>query len=77
MSFIPENNREAFGDYTCKGGHLEITKNDHSYWSGCSIHEEPSEHWGFRHWIWMTAGLTFAIWNCVEVVDLLNKKNKP
>lgn len=75
MSYIPENNREAFGDYTCNGGGLVETKNNHSYWSGCSYHDKPSNHWGFRHWIWMLAGLTFAVWNVIEVIEDSQQKN--
>lgn len=68
MSYIPEQIPQAFDDYKCTGGGLVYTKNDHSYWSGCSYHTEPSKHWGFRHWIWFAAGFTFAIWTVVDVI---------
>jgi hypothetical protein len=73
MSFIPENNPEVFGDYTCKGSTMEYSKDD-KYISldGCRVTgnaHSPTRHWGFRHWIWFIAGLTFAVWTIIEVID--------
>ena len=77
MSYLPENNPEAFGDRSCNGGHYKETKYG-PVRLGCSIHEDSSKHWGFRHWVYFAAGLTFAIWNVVEVINEANKqKIKP
>jgi hypothetical protein len=77
MSFIPENNPALFGDYVCKGSEYE--KLGKTYVTrGCSVNagaHEPSMHWGFRHWVWFAAGLTFAIWTIVEVIDNAQKKS--
>jgi hypothetical protein len=33
----------------------------------------PTWHWGFRHWIWLLAGLTFSAWT---VVDMFMEEEK-
>lgn len=75
MSFVPEKNPELFGDFTCEGSVLRETKNI-KYIDGCRLSgnpHSPSTHWGFRHWIWFAAGLTFAIWTVAEVIDSAQK----
>ena len=75
MSFVPEKNPELFGDFTCEGSGLRETKNI-KYIDGCRLScnpHSPSTHWGFRHWIWFAAGLTFAIWTVAEVIDSAQK----
>jgi len=68
MSYIPELIPQAFNDYTCVAGRLVETNSNHTYWTGCSYHTEPSKHWGFRRWIWFAAGFTFAIWTIIDVI---------
>jgi hypothetical protein len=75
MSFIPEKNPELFGDFTCKGSKYQKL-GDTYITNGCSVipgAHEPSKHWGFRHWVWFAAGLTFAVWTIVEVIDNAQK----
>ncbi len=71
MSFIPEKNPDLFGDYICKGSTVEKVGTIH-YTNGCRVSmgnpHSPSRHWGFRHWVWFAAGLTFAVWTIVEVI---------
>jgi hypothetical protein len=72
MSFIPEKNPKLFGDYVCKGAVLKQTA-DFYYVDGCKMtmgnSHSPTKHWGFRHWVWFAAGLTFAVWTIVEVIN--------
>ena len=60
MSFIPENNREFFGDWHCDGHNLH----------------EPTWHWGFRHYMWMLMGLALFIYNAVLIVIKLDTKSR-
>jgi hypothetical protein len=73
LSYIPENNPKMFGDYMCKGGHSIGVGTDNYRRVGCKQDDEPSKHWGFRHWVWMFAGLTFALWNVGDVVTEIDR----
>ena len=73
MSFIPENASRIFGDYTCEGASLKKEVNGVLYMTGCNRSmgnpHSPTTHWGFRHYVWFFAGLTFAVWTIVEVIN--------
>lgn len=71
MSFVPENNRELFGDWQCEGTHYESGE-----YTGCQyvgVVHGTTWHWGFRHWIWMLMGLTLFIYNAVLIIITINK----
>lgn len=79
MSFVPELNHDLFGDWICQGATIdaEVLKKNHYLTHGCqygprSVHD-PMMHYGFRHWVWIFCGITFFIWNIVEVI---NKEKK-
>ena len=77
VSFIPETWPEFFGDWRCSGG-AYIRKDEHFVQEGCHYmgisDHGPTWHWGFRHWLLLIAGLTFTIWNVVEIVNEEDKK---
>ena len=70
MSFIPESNREFFGDWQCNGG--DYYKKEGCLYGADFVHG-PTWHWGFRHWIWMFMGIALFIYNTVLIGITLNK----
>jgi hypothetical protein len=75
MSFIPEWWPELFGDWHCNGGINEWQEGPDVH-EGCSynnVTHAPTWHWGYRHWIWMFAGLTMTIWTVVDIIIKASK----
>jgi hypothetical protein len=71
MSFVPDYTHELFGDWQCNGGKVEYINNN-LIREGCLYSHDthgPSWHWGFRHWLWVIAGLTFTIWTIIDTVS--------
>lgn len=73
MSFIPESNREFFGDWQCNGGNYY--KKEGCLYGADFVHG-PTWHWGFRHWIWMFMGLALFIYNAVLIIIKLDTKSR-
>lgn len=76
MSFVPESNREFFGDWQCQGMTYVKASGEYlgCYYEGSMAPHDPTWHWGFRHWIWMLMGLTLFIYNTVVIVITLDKE---
>lgn len=76
FSFIPEMFRGIFGDWACTGAKLYYDGN-HRIIDGClytqTIHD-PGYHWGYRHWLYFFMGLSLAIIQFINIVNLINKK---
>lgn len=74
-SFIPENNRDFFGDWLCQGGHHEYFDNGPDIISGCQYSPDmvhgPTWHWGFRHWMWFFMGISLFLYNLILVISLI------
>ena len=71
FSFIPELNREFFGDWLCNGGSHYYDNAGHLHAAGCQhVNNDhgPTWHWGFRHWMWLLMGLTLSIYNIVLLI---------
>lgn len=74
MSFIPEMFPHFFGDWKCDGineywsDSKKIIISGHCQYLDLNNHN-PSWHWGFRHWVWFSTGLTLLIINIVNMVD--------
>jgi hypothetical protein len=66
MSFLPEGNREFFGDWQCNGG---------DYYKKADFVHGPTWHWGFRHWMWMLMGAALFIYNAVIMIIKLDKES--
>ena len=64
VSFIPDTYHVFFGDWFCElGGKCPYTGSIHlSKW-----------HWGFRHWMWLSMGISLFIYNCVMLINKINK----
>jgi len=73
MSFIPESNREFFGDWQCNGGNYY--KQEGCLYGGSYLHG-PTWHWGFRHYIWMLMGAALFIYNAVIMIIKLDKESQ-
>ena len=75
MSFIPESNREFFGDWQCQGMTYLKANGEYlgCYYEGNRAPHDPTWHWGFRHWIWMLMGIALFIYNTVLIIITLEK----
>jgi hypothetical protein len=76
-SYVPENYPTAFGDWKCKGSG-EIIENNPSaliHYKGCdyTAYHNPTWHWGFRHYLWITLGLTLTAVSVYQIVESENK----
>lgn len=72
MTFIPENFRDFFGDWKCQGSGKYLKES--WVYSGCNYGEsgthEAEFHWGYRHWLFFTMGLTLFV---IQVIDIIDK----
>lgn len=75
LSFVPELVPDFFGDWTCTGSVMYVGKNGYYHFKGCNHlsgfngEHSPMVHYGFRHFIWILAGVTFFVWNIVSVIE--------
>lgn len=78
MSFIPESNREFFGDFKCDGSFWNPTTETHTgcLYQGTYGTHPPTWHWGFRHWAWMFMGLSLTIYSICLIVYKIDKLNR-
>jgi hypothetical protein len=80
FSFVPDLNREFFGDWLCGGGKYQFVENGPDIIEGCQYPKHnnhgPTWHWGFRHWIWMLTGLTLFIYNAVSLISSMSENSK-
>lgn len=66
VSFIPDYLHGFFGDEYCKVP---------NHWYAGGMHDTPTWHWGYRHWLFIIMGIALFI---VQVINLIchfsNKK---
>jgi len=76
-TFIPEAFPKFFGDWTCKGS--EYGKGYHDI-IGCDYLDygahSPTNHWGWRHWIYLAMGLTLFIYNAFILITNIDNNSK-
>jgi hypothetical protein len=78
--FIPEKYPTAFGDWKCKGSGEKIVSGtgwDATYhYAKCNFYgyHNPKYHWGFRHYLWLTLGLTLTAISVYQIVEEYDNK---
>lgn len=81
MSTIPEFFPELFGDWICVGSQEEIMNGYyHSHYTGCNYagydFHLPTNHWGYRHWLFFFMGLSLFIVQVVSLIIYIGKDEK-
>lgn len=74
-SLIPEFYPDFFGDYICEG---KLFNKDLDVWLGCTappvgVSHGPTNHWGYRHWLFFTMGLILFVLQAIRLVIFYNK----
>lgn len=77
-SYIPESNHDLFGDWWCNGTYKSLDQSGKSLYADCQYissvsRHSPTWHWGFRHWLWLSAGIIFSSWT---VIDMIMERTK-
>lgn len=67
VSFIPDYLHDFFGDWTCKGCNYGEP--------GRYVHD-PSLHWGYRHWLFLSMGIILFIIQAVDLIMYIDSKEK-
>lgn len=82
-SLIPDNYHSIFGDYFCSGRiwtePLPGSTTGVGHYIGCDIGldaHNPTWHWGYRHWVWLTMGFCLFVVQCFRIGEFINNKNK-
>lgn len=73
LTFVPEYNRAFFGDWQCFGT-VQVGYMVDAVSSGCNdygTHNSGTFHWGYRHWLFFFMGLTLAIIQVADIINLL------
>ncbi len=66
LSFISDYYPSFFGDIFCPGN---VDKKCISGWGDS---HGPTWHWGYRHYLWMIAGLCLSIVQIVKTVNIVD-----
>lgn len=64
VSFIPELIPDFFGDWNCNG----------CTYGGDYRNHMPQTHWGYRHWLFFTMGVSLFIIQIVDIINYIDKK---
>jgi hypothetical protein len=76
-SYVPESYPTAFGDWKCKGSGKELETNGSIiHYKNCDYlaYHNAKWHWGFRHYLWLTLGLTLTGLSIYQIVEEYDNK---
>ena len=65
VSFIPDYLHGFFGDEYCKVP---------NHWYAGGLHNTPTWHWGYRHWLFIIMGVVLFIVQVVHTIHIFDKK---
>lgn len=73
-TFIPELFPSFFGDWVCEGGSRVVDYSEGvTTVKGCDYgpngSHEPTNHWGYRHWLYFFMGLCLFIYNAFLIIE--------
>ena len=78
VSKIPELYPNFFGDWFCDGRKLvwDDVSFNHYHLEGCDMFQEhnPKFHWGYQHYLFFLMGLSLAVIQIVDIVNITKKE---